>query len=480
MLHTYRLGDVDLERPITRRDFLRIAGATAGIIAAGPLIAACANNDRATPRQRLPASERRHVAVVGAGIAGLAAARAIYDSGHDVTVLEARSRIGGRVHSIKLAGATMELGANWIHGTDGNPLMPLVREAKVALADDDDDDYLVVDTAGDPLARSTLTKARTRARDRLAAASDRSEQFDRDPSLARVLDAGPAPDPATALVLRTELQNEYAADPSAMSAWWYDEGGTLDGDEPLVVGGFDRIADLLARDLDVRLERRVRRLEPRGMGMRVHATAGTRLDVDAVVLAVPVAVLAAGTIDIDLDVPDEALAALERIGTGTLEKVLLRFDAGDWPTDATALATTDPRHVERGFAEFTVLPDDHDAVSVIALAGGSAGASLARRGPDAMRDAALAGLDAILGRSDVPEPLDWAASTWTTDPLARGSYSFLRPGGTPDDRTLLGDVLDDRLVLAGEAFDPVEPATVHGALSSGRRAAERILEAVTA
>ncbi len=479
MLHTYRVDGMHLDRPITRGQFLRLCGGVAGTLAAAPLLAACMADEDDAPRPRLPASERRHVAVVGAGIAGLGAARRIYDAGHDVTVLEARERIGGRVHSIELAGARMELGANWIHGTDDNPLMPLLRTADVALADDDDSNALVVDAAGRELSSRQLDRALGAARDRIAAAAARAEDLDRDTSLGRMLAAGAAPDAATALVLRTELQNEYAADPSAMSAWWYDEGGNIDGDEPLVVGGFDRIARLLATDLDVRTSRRVRRIEPFGRGVRVHATSGTRLDVDAVVVAVPAAVLAADAIDIDFDVPDDAVAALERIGTGTLEKVLLRFDADDWPTDAGWMATTDASHVERGIAEFSVIPDDADAISVIGLAGGSAGASLARRGPRAMRSAALAALESILGAGQVPDPLAWAASTWTTDPLARGSYSFLRPGGTPKDRELLGEVLDNRLVLAGEAFDPTEPATVHGALASGRRAAARILESIT-
>lgn len=469
---------MDLHSPITRARFLRIAGGTIGAVAAAPMLAACGAFEDDRSRVQLPARDRRTFAVVGAGIAGLGAARALHDAGHDVVVLEARDRIGGRVHSIDLAGAQVELGANWVHGTDGNPLVPLLERAKVALAEDDDSAMLVVDADGERVGSRAIKDARRDARDRLAAATERAEEFDSDPSLGRVLAAGGRPRPATSLVLRSELQNEYSAEPAAMSAWYYDEGGTLDGDEPIVVGGYDRIATLLADGLDVRTGRRARRIEQRPTGVRVHATGGTRLDADAVVVAVPIAVLAAAAIDIDLDVPEEAIDAIGRIGTGTLEKVLLRFDPGDWLPEVGALATTDRRHVDRGFAEFTVVADHEGATTIIALAGGDAGASMARRGPEAMRDAALAGLRSILGQDAVPEPLAWAASTWTTDPLARGSYSFLRPGGTPEHRELLGEVLEDRLVLAGEALDPEEPSTVHGALRSGRTAAARILDAV--
>lgn len=471
---------MDLDRQVTRGRFLRICGGALGAVAAAPLIAACAGDDPVAgqARRTLGADEVRTFVVVGAGIAGLAAARDLYVAGHDVIVLEARDRVGGRLHTIELAGAPVELGANWVHGTDGNPLMPLLREANVELADDDDSNVLVVDTAGRRLSSVEVKAARRDARDRIARAYARSERFDVDPALERVLDDGPGTPPATRLVLRSELQNEYAAEPRAMSAWYYNEGGAFDGEEPIVVGGYDRIATLLAQDLDVRLQRRVRRIERTRRGVRIHATGGTRLDADAVVLAVPIAVLAADAIDVDLEIPDEAFEALDRIGTGTLEKALLRVEPGDWLPEVNALATTDPRHVERGFAEFTVLADHEGATTIIGLAGGDAGASLARRGERAMRDAALAGLRAILGADAVPEPIAWAGSTWTTDPLARGSYSFLRPGGTPMHRKLLGKVLDDRLVLAGEALDAEEPSTVTGALRSGRVAAERIRTAV--
>jgi monoamine oxidase len=448
-----------------------------GTLAAAPLIVACAD-DRWSRRSRPVDGRARRVGVVGAGIAGIAAARALYDAGHDPIVLEARDRIGGRLHTIELAGAPVELGANWVHGTDDNPLMPLLEQAGVKLVEDHHSRVLVVDAAGRPLTKRARAAALDDARERLERASTRAGELDVDPSLARMLAVESSPSDPTAFVLRTELQNEYSADTSEMSTWWYDEGGNLDGDEPIVAGGFDRIAKLLAAGLDVRTGTRVRRIERRAAGARIHAAGGTQLDVDAVVLAVPIAVLAAESIDIDLGVPDAVIESIGRIGTGTLEKVMLRFEPDEWLPDVGALGTTDPRHVDHGIAEFTLLHGHEAATTVIGLAGGAAAAALARRGTQAMHDAAMDGLRSILGASSVPDPLAWTASTWTTDPLTLGSYSFLRPGGTPDDRRRLCQTFDDRLVLAGEACDPDEPATVHGALRSGRRAARLLLDEV--
>jgi monoamine oxidase len=310
---------------------------------------------------------------------------------------------------------------------------------------------------------------------RLRAAAALAEQRSSDTDLARMLAPSGRTDPLVALALRSGLQNEYAADPGELSAWYYDEGGTYDGDEPLVAGGFQRLADLLARGLDLRFGRRVRRIELDPRGVRVHATGGARTTADAVVLAVPAALLADGAIDLDPPLPAGVRESLDRIGTGSLEKVILRFEPGSWLPPAGTLASADPRHVERGVAEFAALPDHRGAVTLIGLVGGAAGVELARRGERAMVEAALGALRSVIG-SALPEPIATTASAWSADPLARGSYTFLRPGGTPDDRAALAEVIDDRLVLAGEATDPEEPATVTGALRSGRRAARQLLD----
>ena len=67
--------------------------------------------------------------VVGAGVSGLTAARRLRLLGWDVVVLESRDRIGGRTHTIDLAGHPLDLGASWIHGPVGNPLMAYLDQA---------------------------------------------------------------------------------------------------------------------------------------------------------------------------------------------------------------------------------------------------------------------------------------------------------------------------------------------------------------
>ncbi|MGA0946557.1 MAG: FAD-dependent oxidoreductase [Candidatus Nanopelagicales bacterium] len=91
-------------------------------------------------RRILSRRDARSAIVIGAGIAGAAAARSLADAGTRVTVLEARNRIGGRIDSNRSWGVPVELGAAWIHGTGGNPLVPLARDAGLRLVPTDYDD----------------------------------------------------------------------------------------------------------------------------------------------------------------------------------------------------------------------------------------------------------------------------------------------------------------------------------------------------
>jgi monoamine oxidase len=462
---------------MTRGQFLRTSGLFAGALLVGPALAGCGAS---SARVGSKSSERR-VVVIGAGMAGLTAARALIDAGHDVEVLEARNRVGGRVHTVELAGAPVELGANWVHGLDGNPLVELLEQAEVAARPVGDAWPTLVDGAGSMLDTPAIESAVRRAEGIMASASRRAEQLDTDASLSSVLarTTRPPSDPVD-WMLRSELQNEYGADPKRMSAWWYDEGGTLGDEELLVTGGYARIADALAKPLRVRTGVRVRRIEQVAGGVRIHGTGGARIDADAVVVAVPLAVLQAAGIEFDPPLPDEFTEASSRIGTGTLEKVVLRFDEAPWLPDGEVLGATDPRHVERGIAELHVVRDHNGSDTIIGLVGGDGARALVRRGPEAMRDAAIDALEDISGGPLPGRPPSWAASSWSTDPFARGSYSFLRPGGTPDDRRALAEaVVAGRITFAGEAFDAEEPSTVHGALRSGQRAAARLIDSLT-
>lgn len=161
-------------RELKRRSFLRLfaTGAAAGM----PSFRVLA--------QTAPSNASYDVIVIGAGAAGLAAAQSLTANGYDVLVLEARDRIGGRVHTDWTLGAPFEWGAGWIHGIDENPLSNLACRAGVRTYITDDDSLEVYDAEGEDVSDDELEEMDTRIS---AAAEVMENELDHDMPLSDAL-----------------------------------------------------------------------------------------------------------------------------------------------------------------------------------------------------------------------------------------------------------------------------------------------------
>jgi len=274
--------------------------------------------------------ERRDVRtaiVVGAGIAGAAAARALADAGARVTVIEARDRIGGRIWSNETWGVPVELGAAWIHGTGGNPLVPLAREAGLRLVSTDYDDAV---------ARDTLTGRRSPEAERRWGRLDvLLEQLGeawppRSLSVAQWLSRkGWGSGRIDSWAAQVEITQEYALDPTRLGVRATEEGATYRGGDVLVSGGYVGIPAELLDGIEVRLRSAVATVTATDSRARVILASGQALVADAVVVAVPLALLRAGTPRID-PMPPQVRRALRSLVTGTFEKIVLRYDEQWW------------------------------------------------------------------------------------------------------------------------------------------------------
>ncbi|MGZ4516193.1 MAG: flavin monoamine oxidase family protein, partial [Mycobacterium sp.] len=216
---------------MSRREFI---AATTGVVGGG-LMGACAPQH--PPSEQPPRPDTRSVLIIGAGMAGLSAARSLADAGWPVRVIEARDRIGGRVHTDHGWGAPLEMGASWIHGTAGNPLMELARQAQAQLVTTDYYGWakLVVDPKLSPLDydptpwRAFVDRARYQVGGgTLAAAVDAAASGEGLSTSDRA---------QLAFYLTTEIEDEFAADADQLSAITFDEGDYTGGDQDVITSG---------------------------------------------------------------------------------------------------------------------------------------------------------------------------------------------------------------------------------------------------
>ena len=331
------------------------------------------------------------IVVIGAGIAGATAARALADAGHRVTVVEARHRLGGRIHTTRPAGwpLPVESGANWVHDRKGNYLAARLKSLGVATVPVDYHDAVL--GADGTMAADGFMDSASDAVDRAIAWA---EQQDVDMSLAAAIDrSGAGAGVGTAALahyLRTEVTTEYGADASRLSARWGTEEGT-DGEDLLVLGGYGALVDELAAGLDIRLGWPVSAVSLLADGVTVTSSEGEVLQADRVVLTVPLGVLKAGGIRFDPELPAEHLAAIDALGMGVLDKVWLRWDKPWWRQ--TTEQWTRVASADDSFIEWYNLAELADAPVLLGLFGGPEALAWSSRPDDEVLAAALASLD---------------------------------------------------------------------------------------
>ena len=432
-------------------------------------------------------SDPDRVLVIGAGIAGLACARALVRDEVDVLVLEARDRVGGRLWTLRdLAdGRAVEAGAMMVHGRHAS-VHGWLRELRIPA------ERVPMFGGGRFVFRGRLRRMSSL----LFAAPGLAVQVMW--RLPRAIDAYRGPDVTLAQFLEArQLPPEVrrlvgmmyggvnATDPSALSVRGLAEEASRSGSgvpwrNYWIRDGFDAVATRRAAPLRdrIRLGVRATRIEWSPGRVRVHAEGPRGPEVHegrAAVVTVPLGVLKAGDLAFDPPLPEAKRRAIRAIGFGDAVKVLLAFDPALRRTPmgrAVFLADEDlgffflPYHGERG-----------GPVILEGFIAGERARAFAGKSESQIIDAVLAGLGRMAPGADLRALLRRArAVDWAADPFSKGAYSFPAVDGGLDTRRALAAPLGDSLFFAGEATDfHAEYATVHGALNSGERAALEVL-----
>jgi monoamine oxidase len=403
------------------------------------------------------------IAVIGVGAAGIGVTRRLVEAGGvKVLALEARGRVGGRVHTIMPAGFALDRGAEWLHSADRNPLSPIAQRLGFAVHRRPPEWTSRLSRSGEtPEAEAdwlATREAQSRARRKAA-----SEPEDR--SLASVL----PPDGRWNQLLDATSTWGNGAELDRVSVKdyvRYDDNST--NTNWRLGEGYGRLFEKLAEGLPVALETPVLRIDHRGQAIRVETARGT-VSAQQVVVTVPTSILAGEFLRFDPPLP-EKIEAATGLPLGVDDKLFIALDDrwADPGQDGFLVGSTTRRET----MSYQLRPLNRPAI--YCFFGGRFAAAMEREGEAAMFAFAADELASILG-SDIRNHIaPLAATAWRQDPWSRGSYSYASPGHSGD-RAILAEPVDDRLFFAGEATSPDFFSTAHGAYMTGLIAADAAL-----
>lgn len=408
------------------------------------------------------------VLVIGAGAAGLAAAAELARAGRSVLVLEARSRIGGRCWTRRMAGldVPVELGAEFLHG-EAKATRALLRQAGIA-------------AVNASRLRRHFESGRLRPVDTFAEAQRavRGARLDEDVSFDRFLALRDLP-AKTRFYARMMVQGFDAADPARVSARSILEewgaAGAFGSAQPRPEGGYGALMEWLGRRVVARggglqLESVVREVRWRRGAVQVKgAFLGEPFTLRArqVIITLPLGVLQSGAVHFSPSLIQKR-DALSKLASGPVIRVAMRFHRAVWEKRAPGVAFFN--RPDAPFPTFwTPLP--MRAPLLTAWAGGPKAARLSGLSSRKLVGTALASVHAVFPEAQLADAL---VQDWRQDPYSRGGYSYVLVGGEGA-RDQLAEPLKETLFFAGEATDAEEAGTVAGALRSGNRAAREVL-----
>ena len=426
----------------------------------------------------LAAGAKKRVIVIGAGISGIAAAKALVASGHDVVVLEARTRIGGRIATSSFwADTPVDLGASWIHGQQGNPITTIAKSIQAPMATTVSDSQLIYGENGkvlDAAAASRLETLRTAIEKTISSAQN---NLSADVSLQAAIETGmrwsqrPVADQvAMRYLINSDYEQEYGGSSAAMSAMWFDSDSEFPGDDLLFLTGYKAVSDSLAKGLTIQLGEVVRRIKVTGGVVYVNTQSNT-FAADKVLVTLPLGVLKSGAIEFLPVLPKAKINAIGSLGMGLLNKCILRFGRTFWAEQYDWLGYIPS--IPGRWAEWISLSRQVGKPILVGFNAADFGREIEQWTDNQIVSRAMETLRRIYGPG-IPSPVGYQITRWASDPFAYGSYSYLPVGATPKLRADLASNVGQTIFFAGEATHRQYPATVHGAYLSGIRAAGEI------
>ncbi|XP_055996920.1 lysine-specific histone demethylase 2-like isoform X1 [Ostrea edulis] len=435
------------------------------------------------------------VIVIGAGTAGLTAAKQLQGLGVKVTILEARSEIGGRVCDDESLGVCVAKGAQILNGAVNNPITIICEQAGIPVMKLSDRCKLISEKGEvvDQQIDSRMDFHFNAILD-IIAEWRKGRELDQDASLlTKLKEMHQQFLDESQLSFTSEEESlmnfhicnlEYACGDNLknVSAIHWDQNEDypqFSGDNLVICDGYSRVLSKLAEGLDIEFETRVMKVDYSEETITVFSESGKQWKADKVLVTLPLAVLQEGDLEFVPTLPEWKSKAMMSLGVGKVEKIILRFSRPFWRNkvkDCKAFGHIPEDLDNRGyfnvFYDFSTEEVEKMYLLVTHLTGNAL--KLRDRLDRDIVAACMEVLKMLFPEETVPKPLDYFITKWTKDPLSKMSYSYIPIGVDGDAYDIMSQDVASKVFFAGEATNRQFPQSVTGAYMSGVREAHKI------
>ena len=416
------------------------------------------------------AKQDKKIVIIGAGIAGLSAAKYFNNRGIKTIILEAQNYVGGRIQTKRNSGLEFDTGASWIHKPKRNPISKIAHLAKAKTYLTDDENVVVYDHYGkkyDDITLENIEKTYYQNLKKLEGSQNKSFEeifFKQYPENIN--------NPLWLYMLSAYLEFDTGADINKLSSIYYDDDKEFSGKDVFVTNGYDKITNYLKQGLNINLNSKVVQIDYTKRKIIINTNTKT-YHADYVLITVPLGVLKNKIIDFKPKLPQKQQNAIDKLEMGSVNKFLLSWEKSFWDLDKQYIGYTSK--TKGKFNYFLNLKNFNNSNTLMTFAFGDYAIKTELMSDKEVITAIMEQLKSIYGE-DIPNPTKMLRTKWKSNKYSFGAYSFVPYTAKSLDFKVFEESINNKIYFAGEHTSIKYRGTVHGAYLSGIREAKKIIK----
>ncbi len=421
-----------------------------------------------------PIVTSKKIIIIGGGIAGLSAASKLKLRGIDSIIIEAQSKVGGRIKTDYSNGFAFDEGASWIHTPNGNPITLLAKSANANTFLTDENSLEVFDydkTKYSDFLINNAYKEYDSAIKNVIKNGNINQSFE---SVFGKLYPNLINDRLWMFLISANLEFDIGGDIADFTSIYLDDDEIFKGDDVIITNGYDKIPAFLAKDLTIKLNEKVIEIDYTSNKTLVKTNLSS-YEADYVIVTVPLGVLKNNSLNFSPKLPLNKLQAINSLKMGVVNKFLLLFPNIFWDNSVQYVGYTPD--VKGKFNFFMNVKKFQNQNALITYAFGKYAISTESMADSQVINEIMLHLKNIYGES-IPNPSKMIRTQWGKNVFSNGSYSYVATGTSSEDYNVLSESINNKLFFAGEHTSKDYRASVHGAYLSGEREAEKIINLI--